>query len=72
MIPLKEDKHNEQSSDDVKTALQIETGKQLKQPDKAVKQDRDNSSDEEANHLIASGDSKDIEDTDIQNLIHRS
>lgn len=72
MIPLKENKNNKQSSEDVKTALQIESGKQLKQQDKAVKQQENDSSEEKMNHVIASGDNNDIEDTDIENLIHRS
>lgn len=37
-----------------------------------MKQDGDNSSGEEANHLIASVDGDDIENTDIENLSHRS
>lgn len=72
MIPLKENKNNKQSSEDVKTALQIESGKQLTQPTNTVKQDGNDNSEEKMNHVIASGDNNDIEETDIENLIHRS
>lgn len=73
MIPMTalNEKGNNQSAADVKTGLQIEAEK-IPLHDEAVEPPKENNGEEETKHVIASGDDNDTEDTDVDNLIHRS